>query len=255
MSKQFYGNIFVDFPPSAVLKPYIASYWFLHNSTGSTIYLPVVPDGCCDIIFPLDSDDPPFIVGLMTCTRIIPTPPDLNLFGIRFQPAVLSFLLGKEMRQLTDTTELLSRVNGEVALKLKVSGNVKEEIIESINGICEKMVRRTSFHPLLLQVVQELIDAPDGSISDLAKKSGLNIKSLERLFYRHVGVAPKKFAGIARFFKAHKNMLHGGLQDLVNTSLVSGYFDQAHFNREFKKLTGTHPTSETMSILYKNRLG
>ena len=79
-------------------------------------------------------------------------------------------------------------------------------------------------------------------------------KSLERLFYRHIGIAPKKFAGIIRFYKAHKNILHKGLQDLVTTSLISGYFDQPHFNREYKKLTGTYPTSETMSILYNNRL-
>ena len=29
-----------------------------------------------------------------------------------------------------------------------------------------------------------------------------------------------------------------------------GYFDQAHFNRDFKKLTGLTPSSKLMSILY-----
>jgi AraC-like DNA-binding protein len=38
--------------------------------------------------------------------------------------------------------------------------------------------------------------------------------------------------------------------NLVTIALSSGYFDQAHFNREYKKLTGFSPNNETMSILY-----
>ena len=53
-----------------------------------------------------------------------------------------------------------------------------------------------------------------------------------------------------RFQKAHKKISKEGLKQLVVIALSSGYFDQAHFNREYKKLVGFNPTNETMSILY-----
>ena len=56
-----------------------------------------------------------------------------------------------------------------------------------------------------------------------------------------------------RFQKAHKIISNEGLYDLVTVALSSGYFDQAHFNREYKKLIGFNPNNETMSILYNTK--
>ncbi len=252
--KKFYGDMFVDLPPSEELCSYIASYWFLHNRTSSTLHLPVVPDGSSDIIFPFGKEEPPFVVGLMTCARTVPIPAGMKSFGVRFQPAILSFLLGCHMQSLTDRTEILAKIDNFHLVQIEVEGKTEEKIISLANEVFEKKFQQISFDVTFLQIVKKLTHFPESSISELAKESDIGAKSLERLFYRHIGVAPKKFAGIIRFFKAHKDILHNGLQDLVTTSLKSGYFDQPHFNREFKKLTGTSPTSDTMSILYKNRI-
>lgn len=53
-----------------------------------------------------------------------------------------------------------------------------------------------------------------------------------------------------RFQKAHKQISKEGLKCLIVIALDSGYFDQAHFNHEYKKLVGYNPSNETMSILY-----
>ncbi len=251
--QRFYGNIFRDYLPPRTIQPFVAAYWFIKNHTDSTLNIPVVPDGCSDIIFYLNSDDQPFVVGVMSHAQLIPTPHRMELFGIRFRPAILSFLLGSDMRQLTDTTRPLSELNNTLAEKLQTKRKSNNEIIAHSNSILKSLIAQTNFHDTLLALVGEIIDSPDLSIARLALENNIHSKSLARLFYRHIGVAPKKFAGIMRFFKAHKHLLHNGLQDLVTTSLESGYFDQPHFNREYKKLTGTNPTSSTMSILYKNQ--
>ena len=252
-SSSFYGKVFRDHDPSPVLQSVVAAYWLLDNQTGGTIHVPVVPDGCSDVIFYLNRDEPPFVVGVMRHAQVIPTPDGMQLFGIRFRPGRLSFVLGEDMHALADTTCPLANCWKNFSEKLRTL-KLEEEIITSANGFLESITTQTVFNDSFLDIVDQLIKATETSIKKLAQDNNLGNKRLERLFYRHIGMSPKQFAGIMRFFKAHKNILHNGLQDLVTTSLNAGYFDQAHFNREYKKLTGTNPTSEVMSILYKNRL-
>ncbi|MEN8188261.1 MAG: helix-turn-helix domain-containing protein [Thermodesulfobacteriota bacterium] len=246
----FYGNIFQDYPPSVPLRPYVAAYWHINNSSGSTIHLPVVPDGSSDIIFYLNSNDSPFVVGLMSRAQLIETPDAIQLFGIRFCPGVLSFLLETDMRELTNITRPLDQFSRNPFGRLRIKKNPVSQLLAESNRIIEEEINKTTFHDTILTIIRKLSSSPELSISSLAREYGIHPKNLERLFYRHIGISPKKFGGIMRFYKAHKHLLHNGLQDLVTTSLESGYFDQSHFNREYKKLTGTHPTSNTMSILY-----
>jgi len=65
-----------------------------------------------------------------------------------------------------------------------------------------------------------------------------------------VGVTPKKFSVIVRFYDTHKLLSKEGIENLSQKAIEKGYFDQAHFNRNFKKLTGVNPSSKLMSILY-----
>jgi AraC-like DNA-binding protein len=253
-SSSFYGTIFCDYTPSPVLQPVVAAYWLLDNQTGGTIHVPVVPDGCSDVIFYLNHDESPFVVGVMRHAQVIPTPDGMQLFGIRFRPGRLSFVLGEDMRALADTTQPLANHWENFADELRAQEMVEQKIISCANGFQESLLPKIVFNDSFLHIVDQLISATEIPIKELARDNNLCSKRLERLFYRHIGVSPKQFAGIMRFYKAHKNILHHGLQDLVTTSLNAGYFDQAHFNREYKKLTGTNPTSEVMSILYKNSL-
>ena len=61
-----------------------------------------------------------------------------------------------------------------------------------------------------------------------------------RRFREHVGLPPKALARILRFERAAER-LRGGA-DLSDAALDSGYYDQAHFNRDFKAFAGVTPT-------------
>ncbi len=99
-------------------------------------------------------------------------------------------------------------------------------------------------------IMENLCKNPEISINELSFKSGFSLRSLERTFNKRIGLPPKKYTRIMRFQKAHKKISKEGLINLVTVALSSGYFDQAHFNREYKKLVGFNPSNETMSILY-----
>jgi len=57
-----------------------------------------------------------------------------------------------------------------------------------------------------------------------------------------VGVIPKKFCVIAYFYDTHRVLSKKGIENLSQKVIEKGYFDQAHFIKDFKKLTGVNPS-------------
>lgn len=76
-------------------------------------------------------------------------------------------------------------------------------------------------------------------IAELTRYIGLSQSALERRFRRVVGISPKRFASIVRLRRAVQ--LRAGGADLTTVSHAAGYFDQAHFIRDFRRATGSAP--------------
>jgi AraC-like DNA-binding protein len=93
-------------------------------------------------------------------------------------------------------------------------------------------------------------------VRELASSLGLSQKHLISLFNDHVGLSPKQFSRISRFQQAIAMMGLSGEVDLQNVIHECGYYDQAHFNHEFKEMTTMTPSvylssrSEYMNYIY-----
>ena len=246
-----------EYSPPNILYNYIDSFWFFRNNTGGEINFPVVPDGCSDIIYYLnnfsklaDLEDP-VITGVMEFAELVPIPDKMELFGGRFKPGVLWYLLKTDMKELKNKMCSLSEISKELSDILQIDKNAGDtDIVSGISSKLEEIMSDISLNENLLVTVKELTDNPEIPITELAVTGGFSIKTLERIFDRRIGLSPKKFARIMRFQNAHRIISRQGLADLVEVALSSGYFDQSHFNREYKKLVGFNPNNEIMSILY-----
>lgn len=76
-------------------------------------------------------------------------------------------------------------------------------------------------------------------IAQLASDSCLSQDAFEKRFRKTVGISPKPFAEIVRL-----TALVGAYrprQPMLRLALEGGYFDQAHFNRAFKRFSGLAP--------------
>ena len=235
-------------PPSKELENYIKVYWTAYNPTDEAVEMPIVPDGSMDIIW-LNGDI--FLSGLMESARVISIAPDDKFFGIRFQPYALALLLEVDVSQFNDKTvplEVLDKV---------LENNIRDRIEQdskpyaSFNAYFKIRFSDTVIDELLLDTLK-LIHSSHGniSVSQCAVRLEVHPKKLERLFIKYVGVSVKKFSKIIRFHDIHSILREEGLENLTQKVLDKGYFDQAHFNRDFKKLTGLTPSSKLMSILY-----
>lgn len=85
-------------------------------------------------------------------------------------------------------------------------------------------------------------DAGTSSIGALAEETGWSRRHLAARFRREIGLGPKALARVLRFRRAVRRLRDAsGAGTLAAVAAECGYYDQAHFNREFRALAGCTP--------------
>lgn len=79
------------------------------------------------------------------------------------------------------------------------------------------------------------------TVDALAEQAGLNKRALQRLFQQYVGVGPKWVIKRYRMHEAVAQLQAGAAPELAQLALGLGYYDQAHFIKEFTALVGKPP--------------
>ncbi|MHC9296975.1 helix-turn-helix domain-containing protein [Mycobacterium sp. LTG2003] len=100
-------------------------------------------------------------------------------------------------------------------------------------------------HPGLTQVLAAVERKPSMRVTDAGAHVGLSPKRLIALFRAEVGVTPKTYLRIRRFQAAMRRLDTGadrGADRGAEIAADLGYFDQAHFVREFRSFTAMTPT-------------
>ena len=235
--------------PSAELEKYIKLYRTASNPTDEDIELPIVPDGSVDIIW---LNGYIFLSGFMEEACVISIAPEDKFFGIQFQPYALALLLECCVSEFNNKDVPLESLNKVLEEDIRAIIEKKHsQHIDAFNHYFKRLFSDKSVDELLLHTL-ELVHASHGNtlVSDCAKALEVHPKKLERLFIKNIGVSVKKYSKIIRFYDIHAVLEEEGLENLTQKVLDKGYFDQAHFNRDFKKITGLAPSSKLMSILY-----
>ena len=77
-------------------------------------------------------------------------------------------------------------------------------------------------------------------VNDMASEAGLSISQLQREFVRHFGITPTDYVREVRVGMA-RHLLETSDLPVSRIALDCGFYDQSHFNRQFKALTGLAP--------------
>jgi AraC-like DNA-binding protein len=89
-------------------------------------------------------------------------------------------------------------------------------------------------------------------VEALAAELGCSRRHLAARFREYVGVSPKAAARVIRFHAAIRRLSAGGAW--ADIALECGYYDQPHFNRDFREFAGITP-AQLHARLNRGRLG
>jgi AraC-like DNA-binding protein len=110
-------------------------------------------------------------------------------------------------------------------------------------ALCESWTRRT-LHPAVGYALGVFDRGPDAtSVAAVTQRVGLSAKRFIERFKAEDGIKPKRYCRVHRFQRAITEMDRSRQVDWTSVALDCGYFDQAHFIRDFREFSGITPTA------------
>jgi AraC-like DNA-binding protein len=167
-----------------------------------------------------------------------------RVVGVKFRPGAFQPFYGGSVHQLTNRVLPLAALFGPAGDDLAEA--VRAAAAEPF-AVMEDFLRARLPDPdphldLLADVVRTMLEDPAVvRVDELAARHAMSPRSLQRLFRRYVGVSPKWVLRRYRLHEAAERIAEGRNGDWAATALDLGYFDQAHFIRDFKALVGASP--------------
>lgn len=111
-------------------------------------------------------------------------------------------------------------------------------------ALWRRLSRAPARHPGVAYALRA-IDRSRGNckVGELADDVGMSSRRLAQLFEREVGLSPKLCCRMRRFVEALRLIESSAQLDWAEIALACGYYDQAHFNHDFRAFCGMEPSS------------
>jgi AraC-like DNA-binding protein len=187
---------------------------------------------------------PAIIIGPHSASYITDLAADEPVMAIHFRPGGAFPFLGIPQGDLEDARVGLDEIWGRDGQELH------ERLIEASSpaagfGVLEEfLLKRARFsvrrHPGVAVAMAAIEADPSRQMAEVRRLAGLSAKRMIGMFRAEVGLAPKAYARVRRL-QAVLRRLHAGTEGGARVAADTGYFDQAHFVREFRSFTAMTP--------------
>lgn len=233
------------FVPNPLLRNLVECYWIVEGY--DTSVQKIVPDGCSELIFHFgdaykisDTAIPDTLQSFSIAAGQIDKPIFLKptglsgVLGIKFKPLGMWKLLGCDMyllrNQTYDLGEVLDIRIDNIVGQIRDS-TTNEQRIVAVEAFLTGRLTVLKNGDELTPVIHE-IEKTKGQVSihDLSAHHKISSRKIERLFLQQVGVSAKLYARLIRFSNVY-NLLQQPALSKAEATYLSGYFDQAHFNK------------------------
>lgn len=249
-----------EYEPPEALSPWIKLFWVFESRSSDQIPETIVADGHPELIVHFRSSfleigedgkqtlQPAAITcGQLTRPLVLQSSSDAGMIGIRFQPCGMAPFISSPMKCLTDARVPASELFVEIdrlADDVMDSSNDKQRVAACVRFLMSSL--DAGRDDITVRHALDRIVRSRGNISveALATLTGKSRRSLELAFQKAVGTSPKMYCRITRFRHLYDLVSDlGPNADWVQTALDSGFFDQSHLIRDFRRFAGESPTS------------
>ena len=186
-------------------------------------------------------------VGVWSECHAVNWPLDMQIFGVNLKPVGAYMLFNLPLYELHNQVVTLDTLWGHFAT----------EVRERLYAAMTTQARFALLEQLLLARLHDIphnfnfaqygtaqIARYQGTLSirSLSDELGISQMSLAKLFKQMVGALPKELARLHRFECVLRSIDLAQPVDWTRIAHQCGYYDQAHFIKDFAMFTGSSPT-------------
>ena len=250
------------YTPSPELQPFVKCFWSLDDEkSDEPVKQRVLPDGCMEMIFHYGDlykqyfedgssiiQPKSFVFGQITkYIEIAPTGVS-GIISARFLPDGLTPFLDIPVSALENEAVPVSEIFFDEGKELEenvIGANNNEERIRLIEKFLLSKLTGSRAIDTITKSCVEVIFQSHGQINvvELADRMNINRRNMERKFTSLIGISPKQLARVARLQATMKMLGQKNFTSLTSLAYENGYYDQAHFIKDFKEFTGISPKS------------
>ena len=248
----------------AVLQEFVKDYLVAHFIFDKDEKIPVkpyspkpeqtitfLPKGGLTIVSPgsgrTKSTGPTSICGQQVSRYNFHLSAEYLMVRVHFHPGALYRLLGVPLNEFTDEWfDAESVVSGEISRVNERLANCLDyaEMIGVVEGYLLDKTKKTKKENHAIDGVASgiLADPSRFSLDWYARQACLCQRQFTRKFIERMGVGPKLYSRIVRFYKAYQYKEAHPREDWLSIALLFGYADYQHMVKDFKEFSALTPT-------------
>jgi AraC-like DNA-binding protein len=191
--------------------------------------------------------------GLRKSARLINYGPETAVLIVLFKETAMPSFFKQPLHELFGGTVALDSFFSQTELSA-----IEEQLAEAPNNAAKiTVVERFLYSKLSYRKPDHLVAealariySKNGMtrINDLAADLFISQDAFEKRFRKVTGATPKQFSAIVKMKSIVSQK--AASSSLLDLALENGYYDQSHFNKDFKLFTGQTPTDFFKSTLY-----
>lgn len=256
---------YLELPAPPPLDALVSCFWFLRGPMAGATVQSVVPDGRLEIILHLGepfaevdagglihSQAEALLAGQLTSPfHLLPRGP-ADVVGIRFRSAGAGSVLGFPVDEVTGRvlplTDVRVKLAGELLAAVARRQGRKDARTQGLRGwrvralaaVLARFVRGEP--PGFVTEAVRCLDRPKAPpVHAVAARLGVTRRTLERRVRAEVGLSPQMLSRVLRFRRAFRMLDQAPAGTCARVAAATGYFDQAHLIRDFRRFAGAPP--------------
>jgi AraC-like DNA-binding protein len=249
------ANAYVVFKPSPPVSHWVYEFWQLNVPMGQYCYRSL-PDNCVDFIINPAAPDDAFVVTPFSSAKAFEMTGPVSYFGIRFRLLGHQGLISEPLGVWNTGDKVVSAhelIYGHLLSVFQEGAGESISFRDCCDSFCKilpVMMRHCEVDARLARYIHYCHHNIASSINLSEKQCsafGLSARHLRRLTGQYLGLSPRDFARVLRFQQTLRLMS----SENCASRWTRFYYDQPHFIREFKKMSGVTPREfRNSSVLY-----
>jgi AraC-like DNA-binding protein len=254
----------MDYIPysSTELAEEVEAIFYLGNYSPGHPTERLIPDGYAALVIELDGKErsiyhndtkevtqicqESWFSGLYDAYLTFEVLPETELIAVRFKPGGSFPFIPNNMNVYTNQVIKGDQVFGESITHLRRDLLNEKDPMQKLKLVETYLIniKERSLHPTIKESLNKILLTPSiQKMQSLVDSSGYSKKHFIDLFKQQVGLSPKLFQRIIKFQQILPKIQEKKMIQWTQISYECGYYDQAHFIRDFKRFSGYNPSA------------